>query len=64
VTPRSEVYRDEFHRFVDDMDGELAEQAKPVFHAVIDEIEGIWVEPALTRMQALRAHLPRASGSA
>jgi len=64
VTPRSEVYRDEFHRFVDDMHGDLAEQAKPVFHAVINELECIWVEPALTRMRALRAHLTRAPGSA
>lgn len=57
MTPRNELYRGEFHRFVDDMDGELAEQAKPVLHAVIDELEDVWVKPALVRMRALRAHL-------
>jgi hypothetical protein len=54
---RNDLYREEFHRFVEDMDGELAEQAKPVLHAVIDELEDVWVEPAFTRMRGLRAHL-------
>jgi hypothetical protein len=49
--------REEFHRFVDNMEGELADMAKAVFHAVIDDLEPEWVLPGLARMRSLRLHL-------
>jgi hypothetical protein len=52
VTPR-----EEFHRFVDDMQGELADMAKTPFHAVIDDLEAEWVLPGLSRMRSLRRDL-------
>ena len=34
MTPRSS-----FHQFVDEMDGDLADLARPAFHVAIDELE-------------------------
>jgi hypothetical protein len=53
--------REEFHRFVDDMEGELADMAKALFHLVIDDLESEWVLAGLTRMRSLRLHLTEPS---
>jgi hypothetical protein len=46
--------REEFHQFIDELGDDLA---KPGLHAVVDELDDIWIAPALSRMQALRARL-------
>jgi hypothetical protein len=52
---------EEFHRFVDDMEGELADMAKVLFHLAIDDLDAEWVLPGLTRMRSLRLHLTESS---
>jgi hypothetical protein len=47
--------REEFHKFIDELNDDLANMAKPAFHVAIEELEVEWVRPALRRMRALRA---------
>jgi hypothetical protein len=56
--------REEFHQFIDEMEGDLANLAKPAFHAAIDDLEDGWVPIGLNRMRVLRRHLtvPSACG--
>jgi hypothetical protein len=46
--------REEFHRFIDELGDDIA---KPGLHAAVDELDDVWISPALSRMQALRARL-------
>jgi hypothetical protein len=52
VTPR-----EEFHQFIDELNDDLVNLAKPDLHRAIDELEDAWVRPALKRMRNLRAGL-------
>jgi hypothetical protein len=49
--------REEFHRFIDEMEGDLANLAKSAFHGAIDDLEDGWVSIGLNRMRVLCRHL-------